>query len=130
MCKCKYAGPAHADIQNGRYPLRAVDPESLDDDSGDRNTPHNREQNDSGFATKHEQTDRSVASGDQDTNHHMVDFFQNFINPRRAVKCMVCGAGCIEQNQADRINRNGNNINAGRLSCCFDQKWNSCKNCH
>jgi len=41
LCKCKYAGPAHTDIQDRGHPFGAVYPESFDKNSDNRNPPHN-----------------------------------------------------------------------------------------
>ena len=60
----------------------------------------------------------------------MVNFLQNRIYLLGNVKCMVCRAGCIKQDQTCRINCNRYKINPARLMSCFDKQRNCCKYCH
>ena len=76
MCESQYAGPSHPDVENGRYPFRAIDPEGLDQNSYNSDPPNNGKQNQSGTSFQSDQTDWSIASGDKDKDHHVIDLFQ------------------------------------------------------
>lgn len=66
-------GPAHPNVENGRYPFRTVYPECLDQNARDSNRPHNGKQDDPGLSFENDEADRSIASGDQHRDHHVVD---------------------------------------------------------
>ena len=87
--------PAHGNVYDGREPFRAGDPECLDQHTDDGNGPYQCQKRiaHSVFRMRND-TDRSVASGDQDKDHHMICLAQDFIHLFRDIKGMVNGAGC------------------------------------
>ena len=64
------------DIENGRYPFRAIDPEGLDQNSYNGDPPNNGKQDQSGTSFQSDQTDWSIASCNKDKDHHVIDLFQ------------------------------------------------------
>lgn len=72
--KGENTGPSHSDIQYGRKPFRAINPECFDQDSGNRDAPYKKQKRNPGLAVEYKQTDRSVCSGNQYGDHHMIDF--------------------------------------------------------
>lgn len=81
LCKCKDAGPAHADIQDRGYPLGAIHPECFDQNSDNSNPPYNCQKDHPGSPAQNKQADWCIAACDQDADHHVVDFFQNRADP-------------------------------------------------
>ena len=97
LCECQDTGPSHTDIEQGRNPFRAVDPEGFEKNSEDSNTPDDSKQGISEGPANSDQADRCIRSCNKDGNHHMVKFFQTFIdffiNIQRVIKC----TGSVEQ---------------------------------
>src|SRR5699024_3051098 len=96
----QYAGPAHSDIEYGGDPLRTVNPERLDQNPCDGDRPYNGEQDNSRLSLQDNQAYRSVTSGDQHGDHHMIDLLQYCIDFFRNIKCMVGRTCRIQQDQA------------------------------
>ena len=90
----KDACPSHGDIQDGRNPFRTEYPECFDQDSGNGKCPYDCQKDESGSAAKYQQTDRSVTSGNEYADHHVVDFFKDCIYFSGFIECMVsCACG-------------------------------------
>jgi len=74
------AHPAHRDVDHGGEPLRAVDPEGVDDDAHDGDAPYQGQHPVAGLISEDDQAHRRVGSGDQDEDHHVVDLPENFVD--------------------------------------------------
>lgn len=56
--------------------------------------PYDCQKDESGSAAKYQQTDRSVTSGNEYADHHVVDFFKDCIYFSGFIECMVsCACG-------------------------------------
>ena len=95
------AYPAHRDVDHGREPLRAVDPEGIDDNAHDGNAPDKGQHPVAGLISEDDQAHRRVGSGDQDEDHHVVDLPENFVDMFRDVEGVVDRACGVEQDHAD-----------------------------
>lgn len=51
LTKSQDADPAHGNVDHGREPFGAGDPEGFDQDSGDRDAPHKAKQHPAGVVT-------------------------------------------------------------------------------
>lgn len=120
--ECKYTDPAHGDIKHRGKPFWAGNPTGFDDDSDHCDGPHQSKQCPTGPISQNYHTDRCISAGDQDKDHHMVDFAQYPVDVGRDVKCMVNGAGCVQQyHTADEDCQCHGGKNAG-LMVCFEEK--------
>ena len=119
------AYPAHRDVDHGGEPLRAVDPERVDENPGNRDTPDERQKPVTGVISKDDQANRCVSSGNQDENHHVVDLTQDFINVLGNIKGVVGRAGGIEQNHAD--DKHSQRRKMARI--CFSSRFVKQRNC-
>ena len=95
------AYPAHRDVDHGGEPLRAVDPEGIDDDAYDGDAPDKGQHPVAGLISEDDQAHRCVGSGDQDEDHHVVDFPKDLIDMLRNVEGVVDRACGVEQDHAD-----------------------------
>lgn len=95
------AYPAHRDVDHGGEPLRAVDPEGIDDDAYDGDAPDKGQHPVAGLISEDDQAHRRVGSGDQDEDHHVVDFPKDLIDMLRNVEGVVDRACGVEQDHAD-----------------------------
>ena len=95
------AHPAHRDIDHGGEPLRAVDPEGVDDDSHDRDAPDEGQHPVAGTVSEDDEAYRSVSSGDQDEDHHVIDLSENFIDMFRDIEGVIDGTCGVEQDHTD-----------------------------
>ena len=94
------AYPAHRDVDHGGEPLRAVDPEGIDDDAYDGDAPDKGQHPVAGLISEDDQAHRCVGSGDQDEDHHVVDFSQQLVDFWGNIQRVVDGAGSIEADHA------------------------------
>ena len=88
------AYPAHCDINAGGKPLRAVYPQSIDQDAGRCDPPHKGEEPVAGGIAQNDQADRGVGTRDQDKDHHMIDLPQDPVDPFGDIEGVVdrtCG---------------------------------------
>ena len=95
------AYPAHRDVDHGGEPLREVDPEGIDDDAYDGDAPDKGQHPVAGLISEDDQAHRRVGSGDQDEDHHVVDFPENFVDVFRDVEGVVDRACGVKQDHAD-----------------------------
>ena len=95
------AHPAHRDIDHGGEPLRAVDPEGVDDDSHDRDAPDEGQHPVSGTVSEDDEAYRSVSSGDQDEDHHVIDLSEKFIDMLRDIEGVVDRTCGVEKDHTD-----------------------------
>ncbi len=80
--KCHGYGPAHHQIEHRREPLRAVDPEELDDHADDGDAPDNCQKDITGAAGQCGEADRRVTAGDQQEDGQMVELLQVLVHRR------------------------------------------------
>ncbi len=71
--------PAHADVQDGRHPFWAGDPEGFEYDSQQSDAPDQRQHTVAQGSADGDKAYRGVGSGNEDEDHHMVHFFQTFV---------------------------------------------------
>lgn len=101
LADCHDAYPAHRNIDHGGEPLRAVDPEGVDDDSHDRDAPDEGQHPVSGTVSEDDEAYRSVSSGDQDEDHHVIDLSEKFIDMLRDIEGVVDRTCGVEQDHTD-----------------------------
>ena len=130
LCECQHAGPAHADIQDRRYPLGTVYPERLQDNAQNGDAPNNGEQDNAGPVLEDQEADGRVAACYENKDHHVIYFFQDGVHFFGTVECVVCGAGRIEKDQAHRVDRYRDHINSAGFVHSLDKKRNCRKNGH
>ena len=70
----KDADPAHSDIENGRDPFGAEDPEEFQDHAQDGDGPYGDQHGKSGFSAQNQKADWGITAGDQNEDHHMIHF--------------------------------------------------------
>ncbi len=96
--------PSHGDVDQRRKPFWTGDPESFDQDSGDGGSPDQKKERITDGIPQRDHTDRCITSGDQDKDHHMIDFAKNAVNFLGYVQRMIDGARAVEQDHAEREN--------------------------
>ena len=96
LLDCQDADPSHADVEYGRKPFGAGDPECLDDDPHQCDAPDQSQKHPASPVTQHDQADGGIGSCDQDKDHHMVDFFQDPVDLWRDIQGMVERTGSLE----------------------------------
>lgn len=74
------AHPAHSDVNQGREPLGAGNPAGVDDDAHNGNAPDQTQQDPAGLVAQHDHAYRSVGAGDEDEDHHVVQFAQKLVD--------------------------------------------------
>ena len=92
--------PSHANVQNRREELRAIDPKQLDENADDGDAPDRDEQRDTDRTLQYKQADRCIRTGDQNGDHGMIQLFQDAIDFYGNVKCVIDRAGGVEQDHA------------------------------
>jgi len=117
------ANPAHGDVDHGGEPLGTVDPKCIDDDSDDRDGPNEGQKAVSDRIAENDQADRSVGTGDQYEDHHVVDLFEHFVDLLRDIEGVVDGAGSVKQDHTDDKDGDGDRgKEAGCENCFCDQR--------
>lgn len=122
LADCHDAYPAHRNIDHGGEPLRAVDPEGIDDDAHDGDAPYQRQHPVSGLVSENDQAHRSVGSGDQDEDHHVIDLSENFIDMFRDIEGVIDGTCGVEQDHTDDEDTESLYMHGSRDRRGLDQK--------
>ena len=68
--------PSHGNIDQRGKPFGTGDPEGFDQDACNGGPPYENKERDACGVPKGNHADRRIASGNQDKDHHMVDFSQ------------------------------------------------------
>ena len=114
--KCQYAQPAHSDIQNGRNPFGTADPETFQNDSEDCNSPYKSAEDITGSIMQCNETNRSIASGNHNEDHHVIHFSESAVDFLCRVNGMIYGACCIKQDHSQYKNAQCNNVNRSGIA--------------
>ncbi len=118
--------PSHGDINKRRDPFRTGDPERIDDHSGNGDSPYKSQQRPAGFVTQNKNAHRCIGSGNQNENHHMVNFSENLVYLWRNIQSMINGAGCIQQNHTGNKNSQRKHMGISRGPGCLDNQGRGC----
>lgn len=100
LCEGQHTNPAHSDINNGREPLGACDPAGHDDDAYDGDSPDEGQHIPAGFISQNDNADGGIGSGDQDEDHHVVNFAQELVDLRGDIQGVVDRAGRVQADHA------------------------------
>ena len=100
----QYAHPSHGNVNQGRKPFRACNPQSVDKDTHNGNAPHQGQHGPAGFIAQDNHAYRRIGACYQNKNHHMVYLAQQLINLRGDIQGMVYRAGRIKANHAQNEN--------------------------
>lgn len=119
--------PAHGNINHGGEPFRAGDPECFDQHADDGSAPYQSQKRIADGIPKRNDTDRSVASGNEDKNHHMVYFPKDSIDLFGNIKGMVGSAGTIEQDHTACKNGKSKDRILSIAGSCKCQKRHGCQ---
>ena len=95
------AHPAHGDVYEGGEPLGAGDPAGVDQDAHCGDSPHQGQQGPAGPVAQDDHADRGVGSGNEDEDHHVIDFPQQPVDLRRDVQGVIDGAGAVKPHHAE-----------------------------
>ena len=95
------AYPSHRDVDHRGEPLRAVDPEGIDDDAHDGDAPDKGQHSVASFISEDNQAHWCICSGDQNKDHHVVDLPKDLIDMFRDIESVVDCARGVEQDHAD-----------------------------
>ena len=117
----EYAGPSHADVDQGADPVRALDQDDLDQDSCHGSRPHENQQGDAPAFVKDQKADRGVGTCDEDKDHRMIDPAQDQVDLFRDIKGMVDGAGSIEKDHAQNKYGHGDDSSRTEQDRLIDQ---------
>lgn len=90
------AYPAHGDVNQGREPLGAGDPAGVDDDTHDGDSPDQTQQDPAGLVAQHNHAHRSVGAGDENEDHHVVQFAQKLVDFRGNIQAVIDRAGGVK----------------------------------
>ncbi len=101
------ADPAHGDINHGRNPFGAINPDGIEDYTDDCDEPDEGQESEADRIAQDDQAYRSVGSCDQNENHHVIDLFKHLIDMVGDIQGMINGAGSVEQDHADDEDGNG-----------------------
>ena len=102
--KGKDTQPSHTDIEYGREPFRAGNPESFKKDAKDRNTPYKATEDVTGTVMQCNQADRCITSGNHNEDHHMIHLTQASVNGFGRINGMINRACCIKKNHSEDKN--------------------------
>ena len=96
----KDAEPAHGNINHGGEPFRAGDPECFDQHADNGGSPYQSQKWITNCIPERNDADGSIASGNKDEDHHMINFPENAVDFFGNIKGMVSRACTVEQNHA------------------------------
>lgn len=105
--KYKHAGPAHADVDDGADPVRAVDNKYLKSDADKSGCPHENQKRDAAASRESQQAYRRVGAGDQNEDHRVIDTAKQQVHLRGDIQRVIETAGTIKKNHAPDENRHG-----------------------
>ncbi len=77
--KGQNTNPSHGNIDKGRNPFGAGDPEGIDDHACNGDSPYESQKGPAGFVTQNEDAHRGIGSGNQNENHHVVNLSENLV---------------------------------------------------
>ena len=123
------AYPAHGNVDQRRKPFRTVDPQGVDDDSDKCDGPDESQKAVAHRVSQDDQADRSISSGDQNENHHMINFFQHFVELFGNIECVVCSAGRVEKDHADNEDCDGHCGECAGSQRSFCDQRDCCDDC-
>ena len=101
------AQPSHRDVEDGRDPLRTIDPEELQDAAQKGDAPDDRQHRQTAPFSQREQADRRIAAGDEDEDHHVVDLLAQCVGAFAGIKGVVTGACGIQPGHRQRKDPHG-----------------------
>lgn len=101
------AEPAHGNVDGGIEPFRGIYPADRQKQSGKCKTPDDSAQRSAGACRKHKHADRSIASGNQEIDHDVIQLLEQ--KSRFVVRDdrMVKGAGTVQKDHAQNKKRAG-----------------------
>lgn len=79
LSKGQHADPAHGNVNQGRKPFGAGDPQRVYENACSGNAPYQRQKEPAGAVAQNQHTDRSVGPGNQNENHHVVHLAQHAV---------------------------------------------------
>ena len=82
LSKGEHADPAHGNVDQGRKPLGAGNPQRVDEDAHGGNAPYQCQKEPAGAVAQNQHADRRVGPGDQDKDHHMICLAQHTVDLR------------------------------------------------
>ena len=71
----KNTEPAHGNVDQGRKPLGAGNPQRVDEDAHGGNAPYQCQKEPAGAVAQNQHADRCIASGNQKIDHNMIQLF-------------------------------------------------------
>ncbi len=101
--------PSHGNIDQRGKTFGTGDPEGFDQDACNGGPPYENKERDACGVSKGNHADRRIASGNQNKDHHMIDFSQKPVDFFRYVQCVIDGACTVEQDHAQGKHGKGQN---------------------
>ena len=114
--------PAHGDIDNGAYPVRAVDDKYLKSDADKSGRPDEKEKRDTAASRQSQQADRRVGTGNEDEDHSVVNAAKQQVHLGGNVQRVIEAAGAIKKNHTSDKNRHGKNSSVAVALYRFKQQ--------